>query len=141
MVEINEKYFGVRKLKKGHCYPIPPKEAKLVLSDTVQANLGRVSYKLQTSKKTLVSAHYNGKSPGKNPKDQGTIDLVMFSVSLEEREEARGLIAQEILPLLEAWIENIEQKNEYWRRFDHNIIFRALKGKVVIEEDQRNWLI
>jgi hypothetical protein len=52
-----------------------------------------------------VSALYSGKSPGKNPKDQGAIDLIMFSVPLEEREEARNLIAQEILPLLEAWIE------------------------------------
>jgi hypothetical protein len=83
MAKINEKYIYVRKLKKGHRYPIPPKEAKLVLSDTVQANLGRVFYKLQTSRKTPVSALYSGKSPGKNPKDQGAIDLIMFSVPLE----------------------------------------------------------
>ena len=141
MAKINEKFFYVGKLKKGHYYSIPPKEAKLVLSDAVQANLGRVFYKLQTSRKTLVSAQYNGKSPGNNPKDQGAIDLAIFSVPIEEREEARNLIAQEILPLLEAWIADIEQKDEYWRRFDHNIVFRALKGKVIIEEDQRNWLI
>lgn len=141
MAKINEKYFYVGKLKKGYCYPIPPKDAKLVLSDAVQANLGRVFYKLQTSRKTLVSAQYNGKCPANNPKDQDAIDLAIFSVPIEEREEARNIIAQEILPLLEAWIENIRQKDEQWRRFDHNIIIRAIKGKVVIEEDQWNWLI
>ncbi|MGH9754987.1 MAG: hypothetical protein ACREA2_19595 [Blastocatellia bacterium] len=137
MAGINEKYFFIKKLKRGHCYPVPPKEAKIALSDAVQANLGRVFYKLQTSKKTLVSAQYNGKTS----RDQGAIDLAMFSVPLEEREEARNLLAQEILPLLEAWVEDVEQKGEYWRRFDHNVVFRAIKGKVVIEEDQRNWLI
>jgi hypothetical protein len=136
MARINEKYFYVRRLKKGHCYPIPPAEAKLVLSDTVQANLGRVFYKLQTSRKTLLSAQYYCK----NSKGQGTIELAFFSVPLEELEEARKLIVQKILPALEAWIEAIEQNDEHWRHFDHNILFRVLNGKVVIDEDQRNWL-
>src|SRR5262245_28456456 len=97
----------------------PPTSAILItfpdLSDTVKANLGRVIYRLRTSRKTLLSALYNGKSPGKNPKDQGAIDLIMFSVPLGEREEARNLIAREILPLLETWIEALARSTPFPR--------------------------